>query len=390
MGETGGGTRDGRPPLTRWWPLLGLGLVGVIVVAVVLHPRTPLSIPVPKVVPTTRSSPQTRGPVGATSVPLVTRAAGPAPVVVDLHHSVLGVTAGWELFARSDDSVIRIEAARGRVTRTGVPSLASSGPVSFLAGPEGVIVRPLDYVPGYEVPDGAPARALPGVLAVGGPALPGPDRDHLWTQARRGSGALTLTDWAGHPSAVTAAAPADSSVVSAASDGAGQILFFSGERGVFLGGTSRTRLLTGGTLDAINARTMVVTKCDPDVSCVTSVVDRMTSRRKALAHAVASSMGAGLVSPDNRRAVMVTPGADTSSSMELTLLDLGDGTRTTLPRSLGIPDATRMVFSPDGRWLFIATDEGRIAAVDPLTGRITDLGIALPAVRQLAVRPGRA
>ena len=307
--------------------------------------------------------------------------------MVELHHSILGVTAGWELFARSSDSVIRIEPAKGRVTRTAFPGLSSSGPVSFLAGPDLVIVRPLDFGPGYEVIDGEPAHLLAGTLAIGGPVLPGPDPKHVWAIANRNSDALTVTDWAGRPSSTHVAAPADSSVVGATSDGGGQVLYFSGQRGVFLAGTFGNRLLTGGTLNAINARTMVVTNCDPETSCVTSVVDRATSERRRLAHAVASEFGPGLVSPDNHYAVLVTTAAAASSSMDLTLLDLNNGSRTTLPRSLGVPDSSQMVFTPDGRWLFVVATDGRIVVIDPATDKTSDVGVALPAVRQIAIRP---
>ena len=380
----------GRSPIAKWWPLLLLAVVAVVIVAVLQHPSAPLAVPspTPTPTPTPASSPTGRPPSARTTppAPLITRAPSATPAIVDLHHPILGVTAGWELFGRAQDSVVRIQPAKGRVTRTAIPAIGSSGPVSFLAGPDRVIIRPLDFVPGYEVVDGTVARPLTGSLAVGGPALPGPDRDHLWVHADRNGNSLMLSDWQGHPSPVTATAPADSSVVNAVADGTGQVLFFSAERGVFLVQGARNRLLTGGTLDAIGAHTMVVTNCDPDAACVTSVIDRVTSRRRALPHAVSISSGAGLVSPDDHFAALITSATPTSSLMELTLLNLDDGSRRALPPTLGVPDSGRIVFSPDGRWLFVATPEGRVAAVDPATGTVSDLGIALPAIAQLAIR----
>ena len=50
---------------------------------------------------------------------------------------------------------------------------------------------------------------------------------------------------------------------------------------------------------------------------------------------------------------------------------------------LGGPDT--LAWSPDSRWLFVAAAHGRIAAVNPDTGRAGGLGIALPYVDQIAV-----
>lgn len=62
---------------------------------------------------------------GHTSPTLSTRA---APEVVTDHGPALPDTGGdWELFARSPDSVARLEPAEGKVTRTDVPELDSTG-----------------------------------------------------------------------------------------------------------------------------------------------------------------------------------------------------------------------------------------------------------------------
>ena len=60
----------------------------------------------------------------------------PAPVAVsETGHRLLGVTAGWQVFGYGPNQVIRIQLARGRITRTTVPPLQSNGPVFFLACP---------------------------------------------------------------------------------------------------------------------------------------------------------------------------------------------------------------------------------------------------------------
>ncbi|MEU7650795.1 hypothetical protein AB0C42_15550 [Micromonospora taraxaci] len=55
----------------------------------------------------------------------------------------------------------RIDFAHHRITTTAKPALRSGGPVSFLVGPDRVVIRPLEAVPGYVVPDGEPASRRP-------------------------------------------------------------------------------------------------------------------------------------------------------------------------------------------------------------------------------------
>ena len=93
------------------------------------------------------------------------------------------------------DGVVRIELARGRITRTAVPPVDSSGPISFLAGPGSAIVRPLDAVAGYAVPDGIaaldagrPAGCLRPRAARTGPGT------HVDGRAVRRSGAGDAAD----------------------------------------------------------------------------------------------------------------------------------------------------------------------------------------------------
>ena len=92
-------------------------------------------------------------------------------------HRLLGVTAGWELFARGPNELLRIQLAQGRITQTYVPPLETASPdVAFVIGAHEAVIRPSDLVPGYVVPDGGQARPLTGVLSDGGPLVPGPVR----------------------------------------------------------------------------------------------------------------------------------------------------------------------------------------------------------------------
>ncbi len=139
--------------------------------------------------------------------PVPTPAPSPPPPVkvTDVGHPLLGVTADWQLFGLSADSVVAIRLNAGQITRTFLPQQEGSGPVSFIVGPRQAIVRPLDNVPGYLVPDGRPARQLTGMLASGSLLLPGPDPAQEWVvSGKRRRIAAGGSRWpggrrAGHP-----------------------------------------------------------------------------------------------------------------------------------------------------------------------------------------------
>ncbi len=126
--------------------------------------------------------------------PVKLAAAQSQVTVTEAGHRLLGVRAGWELLGYGPDRAVRVQLARGRVTQTFVPSIGSTGPVSFVTGPTQMIIRPLDFVPGYLVPDGKPARPLPGCSSQGGAVLPGPRPGEVWLQNSPQSLALVRLD----------------------------------------------------------------------------------------------------------------------------------------------------------------------------------------------------
>src|SRR5580692_10908908 len=99
----------GRWPGSRWarWPLILAGAAVIAVAAVLTLGRYPVKL----------SSAQS---------PVTVTQAG---------HRLLGVRGGWELVGYGPNRAVRVQLARGRVTQTLVPPLASTGPVSFVAGP---------------------------------------------------------------------------------------------------------------------------------------------------------------------------------------------------------------------------------------------------------------
>ena len=85
----------------------------------------------------------------------------PAIRVITVGHWLLGVTAGWQLFARGPDDLLRIQLAQGKISLTHVPPLETANPdVAFVIGPHEAMIRSTDLVPGYVVPDGAQPRPL--------------------------------------------------------------------------------------------------------------------------------------------------------------------------------------------------------------------------------------
>lgn len=108
-------------------------------------------------------------------------AASASPVsITRVGHRILGITAGYELFGLTSDSLVSIQFARGQITRTVLPPALRDAPVSFVVGPHEVIIRPLEDVPGYVLPEGQRSRSLSGSLARDGQLLPGPNPVEEW------------------------------------------------------------------------------------------------------------------------------------------------------------------------------------------------------------------
>ncbi len=182
-----------------------------------------------------------------------------APVAVsETGHRLLGVTAGWQIFAYGPNQVLRIQPARGRITRTAVPPLQSSGPVFFVAGPGQVIIRPLDFVPGYLVADGRPPRILFGALSNGGIAIQGPQPGKVWWQAGNGSGSMSLVWLDGRTTGVSMPLPAGVWVTT--SDGRGDVLA-SSETGVLYDVSPGGFRRFAGTLAAVGPTRWLIVDC---------------------------------------------------------------------------------------------------------------------------------
>ncbi len=317
-------------------------------------------------------------------------AAHPAVTVTDLGHRLLGATARWELFGRGPDGMVSVVPATGRVTWTRVPALDSSGPVSFVIDPHQAIIRPLDFVPGYLVPDGKPPRGLSGLLSQGGPALPGPRPGQVWVvTAGVGHAALTLTGGSGTRQASVPLPPGGPLPLSATADGSGGVLL-TGPGGTFDAGPGGLRRLSLEPLATGPGRWLAVTCPGHRQHCHTVVIDSATGAQRmlpgrALPHTPLTPWPPGLIAPDGAAAAVLELGRASQLSMHLLDLRSGADRVLTLPISQDATNQT-MAWSPDSRWLFVVTDTGAVRAVNASTGQAASLGVRLPFISQVAVR----
>ncbi len=309
-----------------------------------------------------------------------------APVVTNVGRRLLGVTAGWELFGRGLDDVVRIQLAKGRIIRTAVPPLLSSGPVSFVVGPHRVLVNPLDLVPGYVVPDGRPARRLTGVLNRGGVVLPGPMPDEVWVQSGAGTqGTMTLVGLDGVRTSTTIRLPRDSALFPSA-DGAGYVIV-TGTGGVYDARPGGFTRITTGTVLAVGPTRWLTLECNGVHHCANVVIDRVGGTRHTLpgpaadAHAVE-----GVISPDGSTAAVID--LESAGRPELYLRDLRTGRQHRVSVRIDdmALDGSNVAWSPDSRWLFVTSVGGRLGAVDARTRQVHTFGASLGPILALGIR----
>ncbi len=330
------------------------------------HPATPLAHPRPSVSSTPPLDP-----------------ASPDVKVYD--HPLLGETGQWELFGLGTTELVRIGFGAGRITRTYVPRVASSGPLSFLPTPAGAVVRPLDNVRGYLVPDGRPAEPLSGLLGQSGLAYPGPRPGTLWMPEADGDPShLLLVDARGNAVGGRLDVPAPYEGGQTYPDGSGYLLYV-GTGGVYAVGPTGVHRITTGYLLATGPTRWLVRDCDDNAVCSNVVVDKRTGARHTVPQMqLTGNWRTGVISPDGRWAAKIdTQGAGN----EVHLADLDAGRETLLP--IPTPDTAGddvLAWSPDSRWLFVVDGNGNLHAVEAATGRDTPLGVPVPPVTHIAVR----
>jgi hypothetical protein len=308
-------------------------------------------------------------------------------VLADLRRPLLGIAEDTDLYVRTANAVLRVQLSRGRVTSTGLPALQGTGPVSFVPLPAGVLVRPLDVVAGYFIPDTGVATLLTGLL-TNGPALPGPRPGQLWvTDNSAGStSASQLVLLAADGSTVASLRIPTSAFGPPNADGQGYLLFgdSAGVEDVRVGGAEQ--VVRNGVVLASGAGRWLTAACDGGGDCPATLVTSGGAARLALhAQPVDASWPPGRISPDGRWAA-VFHGAS-GGQLAVALVDLHTGSaRLTSVRVGATADAGSIAFSPDSSWLFIADARGSLDAVNAGTGAVRAFGLGVQSALQVAVR----
>lgn len=312
--------------------------------------------------------------------------AGP-PLVSQLRVPLVSMTRPWDLFVRTDHSVVRIELGRGRVTRTPVPRLRSGGPVAFVPTRTGVLIRPRGHGPGYAVPDNEPAQRLTGALAKGGQVVAGPDLEHVWmhTTDVTGHGAMALVRTDGRRAGRLIAMP-EGKVAWIRPDGGGYPLIATRHH-VYDAHPRHLQTIPYEDVVAAGPTGWLVAACDEQERCGRIFVHRVTGDQ----HAVPGLVGRdydmrGVVAPGGSHALMV---GDVHHSPRARLLDLRTGAARTLrvrPDLGAATPASTIAWSPDGRWVVLVDVGGQVVVVNARSRQVHHLGLHLTAVRQVAVR----
>jgi hypothetical protein len=299
----------------------------------------------------------------------------------------LSLRGNWELFGYGPGWVVRIQFASGRITRTVVPPVLSSGPVTFLVGPHQVIIRPLDFVPGYLVPDGRPARLLPSALGSGGTVIPGPQPGTAWVQAGFQVTSMPLVRMDGTTTGVSLRLPPGGPWL-AIPDGRGYVLAGAGGPGGLYDVRPGAVRRIAGTLAAVGPTRWLTVDCTAGHRCSNVVVDQAGGAPRILPGPSAEpepGSPPGVIAPDgSAAAVMRVRG----NQVTLHLLNLVSGADRQISVSLDQGSAAdqTLAWSPDSRWLFVVAANGELAAVNARTGQVEGLGVELPPIGQIAVR----
>jgi hypothetical protein len=319
------------------------------------------------------------------------RPTSPPVAVTDVGHPILAVRAGWQLFGLDHSGVVAVQFARGRIVRTTIPPLLSDGPVSLVAAPGEVIVRPLDNVTGYVVPDGQPARPLVGVLAHGGTLLPGPTPAQQWLDSHEVG--LVLVGPGGKPehAHLPESALMWATQVPVLSDGHGGLILTGGS-GTMYDANDRALQAISALPIAVGPRNWLGLQCDKG-NCRDVVVSADTGQSRTLP-SPASYLDPwpwqplpGVTSPDGAMAAVVVPGSsDGQAWLDLVSLSSGAGLRVPVPVARD-SSSQSLAWSPDSRWLFVVTARGNLTIVDGHTGQPQHLSLGVSGLSQIVMRP---
>jgi hypothetical protein len=374
------GHRPPRIPHAAWYALVVVVLAAVVIAVTVSrhHSKRPAaSTPTPSptsTAPSPTPTPPTLHPNPPPRTPPVT--------VLNVGHPLLDVPRGIDLFARSGTTMLRLELATGRITRTSGVEFTSTAPTSMVPTRHGVLLMSYDPGSGLSVPDGQRPRPLPDRLTQdGGTVEPGPDLDHVWLMTSAGDSPRTqLVGLDGRPTGPTLPGGGES-------DGTGNLVVrLTG--GVYLARPGSLQRITTGALVAVGSTRWLTTECDDQHRCTLDVVDRATGEHRVLGPTGDRlSDPLGQISPDGSIAAVARTSNSSDGSTELHLINLVTGADRTVVRLGNSPDTglAPLLWTPDSRWLLTIGVGGRIVAVDR-SGHVRTLTRPNTTVTQLALR----
>lgn len=317
-------------------------------------------------------------------------AARPAVSTVEVGHRLLGVTADWELFGLASRALVSIEPARGRITRTTLPPLAGDGLASLVVSPGQAIIRPLDSVRGYLVPDGKPPRLLTGALSSGGQLLPGPAPADDWLVSQ----SIVLVGRDGQ--AISARLPGTGRMrlTPVTSDGRGGLVLQNTDGMLYDADLGSLRPIGAQLLVAAGPRAWLAMRCSHQ-ACRSLVINAATGARRTLPGTLAGvtpfpwTSTPGVVAPDASTAAVIVSASQGGTAGTLELINLRSGAVTGVAVPVGQPAFSEtLAWSPDSRWLFVVTASGTLAAVDAHTGLAQGVDLGLSGLSQIAIIPG--
>ena len=137
---------------------------------------------------------------------------------------------------------------------------------------------------------------------------------------------------------------------------------------------------------AVGPTRWLVLDCHAGRGCSYVVVDPATGAQHTLPGPSAELLpGAGVIAPDGSAAAILAASGD---RVTLHLLNLVSGSDQQIPVAVDAESATdqMLAWSPESRWLFVVTAQGKLAAVDARTGHVEGLGVSLPRLSLIAVR----
>lgn len=364
-------------PGTRWWILaVGLLLAAVVAVLVIPHGTAPDA--------SSRRSPAASSASDGSTASDAGAVQGPAaePNLSRIEVSWLHAKSDWTLFIRTDESVLAVRPRADRLRITAVPALQSSGPVSFVVRRGEVLIRPLDNVAAYVIPDGQPARR--SGLPMGGLVYPGPLPDQLWIPDGDRKFDLVRLDGSRSGSTITIPHTVDDPLPRP--DGSGHLLFI-GAGGIYRADAEGIHRLSAGQVIATGPNRIVMVECHSRVLCHPSVYDQRTGAKRVVPTVLPpiAAIADGVISPDGHWMAF----ASGTDQPLVRLVDLRTGHQQVVSARIdgSVSGDQAIAWSPDSRWIFIAGLNGTVTAANASTGAERTLHLGLEEVQQVAVRP---